>query len=156
MPMNYSRVSISESMIPRAALPVFQHLLDTYASETNKVISVWNEFSWKTFLSARTPSQALSRTSWSTSCFQSGAFSENFSDRLNRSRLRFFRNRFLRKLMRGGCFSLRFPGSLILRPKNRLGGWKWFRFSMSNGNASGSSGGACSILRITGLSSRFP
>lgn len=44
MPMNYSRVSIAEPMIPRAALPVFQHLLDTYASETNKVISVWNEF----------------------------------------------------------------------------------------------------------------
>lgn len=42
--MNYSSVAIPESEIPRASLPIFQHLLDTYASETNKVISVWREF----------------------------------------------------------------------------------------------------------------
>jgi uncharacterized damage-inducible protein DinB len=30
--------------VPRASHPVFQHLLDTYASETSKVISVWREF----------------------------------------------------------------------------------------------------------------
>lgn len=42
--MNYSLVAIAESEIPRASLPIFQHLLDTYASETNKVISVWHEF----------------------------------------------------------------------------------------------------------------
>ncbi len=29
---------------PRAAAPVFQHLLDTYASETNKTASVWRAF----------------------------------------------------------------------------------------------------------------
>lgn len=44
MPMNYLSVAISESEIPRARLPIFQHLLNTYASETNKVISVWHEF----------------------------------------------------------------------------------------------------------------
>lgn len=42
--MNYSLVAIAESEIPRASLPIFQHLLDTYASETNKVISVWHGF----------------------------------------------------------------------------------------------------------------
>lgn len=42
--MNYPFVAISESEIPRASSPVFQHLLDTYASETNKVVSVWREF----------------------------------------------------------------------------------------------------------------
>jgi hypothetical protein len=30
--------------VPGAVNPVFQHLLDTYASETSKVISVWREF----------------------------------------------------------------------------------------------------------------
>lgn len=42
--MNYPSVATSESEIPRASQPIFQHLLDTYASETNKVISVWHEF----------------------------------------------------------------------------------------------------------------
>jgi len=41
MPMNYADVAISDAQIPRASSPIFQHVLDTYASETNKVISVW-------------------------------------------------------------------------------------------------------------------
>ena len=45
MPMNYAYTAIPDSEIPHAAGPVFQHLLNTYASETNKVISVWREFS---------------------------------------------------------------------------------------------------------------
>ncbi|MGH9434060.1 MAG: DinB family protein [Terriglobia bacterium] len=44
MSMTYAYVAIPESDIPRASSPVFQHLLDTYASETNKVISIWREF----------------------------------------------------------------------------------------------------------------
>lgn len=44
MPMNYEYTAIPESDVPRASDPVFQHLLDTYASETSKVISVWREF----------------------------------------------------------------------------------------------------------------
>jgi uncharacterized damage-inducible protein DinB len=36
---------ISDSEIPRATQPIFQHLLNTYASEINKVASVWREFS---------------------------------------------------------------------------------------------------------------
>ena len=43
-PMQYSFVAIAEDKIPRAIDPVFQHVLDTYASETNKVASVWREF----------------------------------------------------------------------------------------------------------------
>jgi len=42
--MRYSFTAIAESEIPQAANPVFQHVLDTYASETNKVISVWQCF----------------------------------------------------------------------------------------------------------------
>lgn len=45
MPMNYAYTAIPASAVPRASSPVFQHLLDTYASETNKVVSVWREFS---------------------------------------------------------------------------------------------------------------
>jgi uncharacterized damage-inducible protein DinB len=45
MPMTYAYTAVPDSAIPRASSPVFQHLLDTYASETNKVASVWREFS---------------------------------------------------------------------------------------------------------------
>jgi len=44
MPIQYEYTAISEAQIPRAADPVFQHLLDTYASETNKVVSLWRQF----------------------------------------------------------------------------------------------------------------
>lgn len=44
MPMQYEYTAIPEAAVPRAVNPVFQHLLDTYASETSKVVSVWREF----------------------------------------------------------------------------------------------------------------
>jgi uncharacterized damage-inducible protein DinB len=43
--MKYASSAISDAHVPRAQDPVFQHILDTYASEINKVISVWGEFS---------------------------------------------------------------------------------------------------------------
>jgi|SRR5215213_5309382 len=42
--MNYDNVAIADSEVPRAATPFFQHLLKTYASEANKLNSVWLEF----------------------------------------------------------------------------------------------------------------
>ncbi len=45
MPMIYESVPIPDELVPRAALALLQHMLDTYASETNKVISVWRCFS---------------------------------------------------------------------------------------------------------------
>jgi len=45
MQMSYAYIAIAGSEIPRSSSPIFQHLLDTYASETNKVVSVWREFS---------------------------------------------------------------------------------------------------------------
>ena len=42
--MRYSSVAIPEDRVPRAARPLFQHVLDTYAGETNKVTSVWRGF----------------------------------------------------------------------------------------------------------------
>lgn len=44
MAMRYGDPAIADAEIPRASSPVFQHLLDTYASETNKVVSVWKAF----------------------------------------------------------------------------------------------------------------
>jgi uncharacterized damage-inducible protein DinB len=41
--MQYSRGFISDRDIPRATKPVFQHLVDTYASEANKLAAVWSE-----------------------------------------------------------------------------------------------------------------
>ena len=43
-PVRYPYTDIGPSDVPRAANPVFQHLLDTYASETNKVVAVWRCF----------------------------------------------------------------------------------------------------------------
>jgi len=42
--MKYESVSIAEETVPRAHAPLFQHIVDTYASETNKTASVWHEF----------------------------------------------------------------------------------------------------------------
>ena len=41
--MDYSSTAIADPEIPRATAAVFQHVLDTYASETNKTASVWRE-----------------------------------------------------------------------------------------------------------------
>lgn len=43
--MQYTFSAIGDSQVPHAANPLFQHVLDTYASETNKVVSVWRDFS---------------------------------------------------------------------------------------------------------------
>lgn len=39
--MHYPFTAIPDTEVPRAVEPIFQHLLDTYASETNKTASVW-------------------------------------------------------------------------------------------------------------------
>jgi len=39
--MHYDFVAIPDAEIPAAAEPVFQHLVTTYVSETNKTASVW-------------------------------------------------------------------------------------------------------------------
>ena len=44
MPMTYANTAIPDRDIPAAREPLFQHVLDTYASETNKVASVWSAF----------------------------------------------------------------------------------------------------------------
>jgi uncharacterized damage-inducible protein DinB len=41
--MKYDYTAIPDAEVPRAKHEYFQHLLDTYASESNKVISTWRE-----------------------------------------------------------------------------------------------------------------
>ena len=42
--MKYASHAIADAEIPRARNPLLQHLVDTYASETNKTVSVWTLF----------------------------------------------------------------------------------------------------------------
>src|ERR1044072_3847456 len=42
--MQYEVVAIEDTDVPLASSRIFQHLLKTYASEVNKLNSVWNEF----------------------------------------------------------------------------------------------------------------
>ncbi|HEX6615123.1 MAG TPA: DinB family protein [Gemmatimonadales bacterium] len=41
--MDYPHDFLPAASIPRARLPLLQHLVDTYASETNKTASLWTE-----------------------------------------------------------------------------------------------------------------
>lgn len=42
--MMYAFTAIADDLVPTARDSLFQHAIDTYASETNKVISVWRVF----------------------------------------------------------------------------------------------------------------
>jgi len=42
--MKYDDVVINDADVPQASTRIFQHLLKTYASEINKLNSVWSEF----------------------------------------------------------------------------------------------------------------
>jgi uncharacterized damage-inducible protein DinB len=44
MPLSYAHTAILDADVPVASETLVQHALDTYASETNKVASVWREF----------------------------------------------------------------------------------------------------------------
>src|SRR5215471_10197410 len=39
--MHYEFIAIPDADVPQAVEPVFQHVLQTYASETNKTVTVW-------------------------------------------------------------------------------------------------------------------
>jgi uncharacterized damage-inducible protein DinB len=43
--VHYPYIAIAETSVPRAVNPAFQHLLDTYVSESNKVVDTWRAFS---------------------------------------------------------------------------------------------------------------
>jgi uncharacterized damage-inducible protein DinB len=43
--MTYPHEGIPQSVIPQATLAVFQHVIDTYVSETNKTAATWLSFS---------------------------------------------------------------------------------------------------------------
>ena len=39
--MRYDYTAIPDAEVPQAVEPIFQHVLQTYASETNKTVSIW-------------------------------------------------------------------------------------------------------------------
>src|SRR5262245_58514754 len=39
--MNYEFIAIPDAEVPRAVEPTFQHVVQIYASETNKTVSMW-------------------------------------------------------------------------------------------------------------------
>ena len=39
--MHYDFVAIPDAEVPRAVDPTFQHIIQTYASEANKTVSMW-------------------------------------------------------------------------------------------------------------------
>ena len=43
MPMQYDHDFLPAADLPRARVPLLQHLVDTYASETSKTAGVWSE-----------------------------------------------------------------------------------------------------------------
>ena len=43
MPMHYDHDFLPAAELPRARLPLLQHLVETYASETSKTAAVWSE-----------------------------------------------------------------------------------------------------------------
>jgi uncharacterized damage-inducible protein DinB len=43
MAMQYENEFLTAATVPRARLPLLQHLVDTYASETNKTAGTWTE-----------------------------------------------------------------------------------------------------------------
>lgn len=45
--MHYAFTAIDDATVPHVNSRIFQHILDTYASEINKVISVWMSFESK-------------------------------------------------------------------------------------------------------------
>jgi uncharacterized damage-inducible protein DinB len=42
--MLYTDSAIADSQVPSAVVPAFRHVVETYASETNKVVAVWRGF----------------------------------------------------------------------------------------------------------------
>lgn len=47
--MNYEDIAIKDAEVPVASNRMFQHLVKTYASEVNKLNSVWHEFTAEDF-----------------------------------------------------------------------------------------------------------
>ena len=77
-PMTYAFTAIPDDKIPRAAEPAYQHMLDTYVSETNKVATVWRQFHDEDLVvSSASALDELSATSSRISSCRSGASSES-------------------------------------------------------------------------------
>lgn len=62
--MRYASVAIEEPAVPRARVALLQHVVDTYASEINKIAAVWSGFTdadlgWKPHAKSSTVGEVL-------------------------------------------------------------------------------------------------
>ncbi len=143
--------AIAEAEIPTAAFPFGQHLLDTYASEINKVASVWRSFgdadlAYRPHQRSSTVADVLQhelvRAGSSPSSWRAGAAPADVlpADITVAARCR-------------AWSSARGRGSRFSPRVTRRGGSSACRSSTSSASASGLSGGASSTRRTTAHSS---
>ncbi len=142
--------AIAENEIPRAANPGFQHLVDTYASESNKVASTW-----KAFRDTDLDFKPHDRSSSVGEIFRHQLLSERrfFGEFLQSAEptppIRFF-PLFLPSNRSFSATSSWFARVLISSPRKlRRGGSGLLPSSMSSASGSGSSGAACCTPRTT-------
>ena len=147
MPMNYPCVAIRDSEIPRASSAVFQHLLDAYASETNKVISVWRCFSAADLSYKPHPRSRPVLDIFKHQLLSERRFLLNFSEHRSPLHRKCCPNLRCLTSTSIACASWRFRAWHSLHDK-RLGGCRRCRSLMSFDSASGSSGDACCIPAI--------
>jgi len=150
MPAPYSSCVIDARDVPTAADPAYQHVVDVYASEVNKIASVWRTFD----------DELLEYRPHPKSTTVAGVFKHELL-----SCRRFF----------GEFLGLPEPDAAVTVPDpmtvdacitrladlararlphlagaGRPGGKRRCRFSTSSARASGFSGAACCTVRITG------
>jgi hypothetical protein len=152
--MNYAWTAIPETAIPRTENPIFQHLLDTYVSETNKVASTWKEFT-----DADLDYKPHERSSSVSQIMRHQLLSER----------RFF-GEFLKtpepapdgvlpvtspsRPPSSASWNSRTRASASSPPSRTPGGWRPLRSLTSSASTSGSSGAVCCTPLTTAPSSR--
>ena len=127
MAMTYPHTEITDADVPRAAIPFAQHILDSYASETNKVAAVWREYTdadlgYRPHERGSTVGDILKHPIAPCS-------------------------------MKASSWRSPARGCRCWRRARKHGGCSAFRFSMSSESGSGCFGAACCTPRTTGPSS---
>jgi hypothetical protein len=82
--MNYDFTAIPDADVPSAVDPMFQHVVQTYASEANKTVSVWRAVPDDLLDFKPNEKTTRSAPSWSTSFSPKGASSLSSSARRSR------------------------------------------------------------------------
>jgi len=153
--MPYDQIAIPQQDVPRSVDPLFQYLLDTYASETNKTISTWRGFAredlgFRPHPRSSSVEEILKHQLLSERRFF-GEFVGTPEPRQRRSCPKPWNSPHTSSAWRSWLVR----GSPSLPRSVRRGGWKRSHSSRCNASASGFSGGACCTPAIIERSSRF-